>query len=372
MFYNYAGATLPPGTFNWNSGGIIESHYSCNLTLNNPLTIPSGGILEIKGIVTNNSTLTNQGLIKSFETGNRELVQNGTFSNSGSIAPGASPGKLTVTGPLDLGTGTYNCEINGTGQGTTYDWLAVSGNATLSGASLVVNWGSFTPTAGTYTVMTFSSRTGEFSSVTIPPVAGLSFTTSHTSTAVTISAAPLPVELVSFSASSKNNIIQLLWRTASETNNEGFQIQRSADGKNWNDLAFVPGHGTTLEAQSYTYTDERPLPGMNYYRLRQMDFDGKSEHSKIVSVEMKNGGSGIHFFPNPATGSVTLALETDYSGEATLTLYDLTGKQMKTATLSLEGGAFRTDIGLGDLPTGIYMAQVRAGNELWRQRLVVE
>jgi len=182
----------------------------------------------------------------------------------------------------------------------------------------------------------------------------------------------LPVELVSFSASSENNFTQLLWRTASETNNEGFEIQRSTDGKNWNELAFVPGYGNTQEEQSYTYTDERPLPGLNYYRLQQMDYDGKSEYSNIVSVEMKNGGSGIHFFPNPATGSVTLALETDYSGEATLTLYDLTGKQMKTATLSLEGGAFRTDIGLGSLPTGIYMAQVQAGGAQWRERLIIK
>ncbi|MBK8565547.1 MAG: T9SS type A sorting domain-containing protein [Saprospiraceae bacterium] len=184
--------------------------------------------------------------------------------------------------------------------------------------------------------------------------------------------ASLPVELAEFQATDKHGHVRLDWRTASETNNEGFDIQRSADGKNWNDLAFVPGHGTTDKEQSYNWTDERPLPGLNYYRLQQVDFDGKSEYSKIVSVEMKNGGSGIHFFPNPATGSVTLALETEYSGEAILTLYDLTGKQMKTATLSLEGGAFRTDLGLGSLPTGIYMAQVQAGGVLWRERLVVE
>ncbi len=361
--YNYENLNNS-GTINNNSGGTISN----DGTLDNN----SGGILNINDFLYNYNNLNNLGTLKGTGT----LFQYNIFTNSAtaSIAPGASPGTLTVEGDLDLGSGTYNCEINGTGQGTTYDWLAVSGAATLSGASLVVDWGGFTPTAGqTFTVMTFGSRTGTFSTVTIPPVAGLSFTTSHTNAAVTITAqAPLPAELVSFSASSENNFTQLLWRTASETNNEGFEIQRSTDGKNWNNLAFVPGHGTTTEEQSYAYTDERTLPGMNYYRLQQVDFDGKSEYSKVVSVEMKNGGGGIHFFPNPATGSVTLALETDYSGEATLTLYDLTGKQMKTVTLSLEGGAFRTDIGLGDLPTGIYMAQVQAGGVQWRERLIIK
>lgn len=182
----------------------------------------------------------------------------------------------------------------------------------------------------------------------------------------------LPVEIIEFTSRLAFGEINLSWRTASELNNAGFYLQRSPDAKNWHDLAFLPGHGTTHEEQSYTYTDERPLPGMNYYRLQQVDYDGQFEYSKIVSVEMGRDGSGISLYPNPAANSVTLALQTDYTGEASLTLYDLMGRQVKTQTLSLEGGVFRSEIGLDGLPAGVYLAEVVAGREQWRERLVVE
>ncbi len=180
------------------------------------------------------------------------------------------------------------------------------------------------------------------------------------------------MEIIEFTSRLAFGEINLSWRTASELNNAGFYLQRSPDAKNWHDLAFLPGHGTTHEEQSYTYTDERPLPGMNYYRLQQVDYDGQFEYSKIVSVEMGRDGSGISLYPNPAANSVTLALQTDYTGEASLTLYDLMGRQVKTQTLSLEGGVFRSEIGLDGLPAGVYLAEVVAGREQWRERLVVE
>lgn len=183
---------------------------------------------------------------------------------------------------------------------------------------------------------------------------------------------PLPVELLDFHAKETTGKVKIVWRTASELDNEGFQIQRSADGKKWGNLAFVPGHGTTHEEQSYNYNDERTLPGMNYYRLRQMDFDGQSEYSKVISVEMKNGGRGIRFFPNPAAESVRFALGTVYAGEATLTLYDGMGRLVKSQALLLEGGAFSTDIGLCDLPAGVYLAKVQAGQKQWQERLMME
>ncbi len=89
-------------------------------------------------------------------------------------------------------------------------------------------------------------------------------------------------------------------------------------------------------------------------------------------MEASKTRSDLSLFPNPANGNVTFTLESDYVGEATLTLYDLTGKQVKTQLLSLEGDTFRSEIGLGDLPAGIYLAQLQAGREQWQQRLVVE
>ena len=66
----------------------------------------------------------------------------------------------------------------------------------------------------------------------------------------------------------------LTWQTASELNNAGFEVERSADAKQWEVLGFVNGHGTTMEANDYKYLDAQPMRGMNYYRLSQTDFDG--------------------------------------------------------------------------------------------------
>jgi len=363
------------GVLNINSGGkaMARGVDGCTIYSGGILNIGSGGTFESYGY---GGTVVNNGTIK----GSGVFLQNGIFTNSASIAPGASPGTLTFLGDLNLGTGTYNCEINGTELGSTYDWLAIGGTATIGGSSKLHLIFSVPIVSGTtFNVLSADNiLSGSFSS------GNVTFANTLTGNVTAVSAmnvgnivqvtatTPLPVELVSFTGKTKEGGVLLQWETASEQNNEGFEIQRSADGKNWDDIAFVPGHGNTQVEQSYTYTDERPLPGLNYYRLLQMDYDGKSEYSKIVSVEMKNGGSGIHFFPNPATGSVTLSLETDYSGEATLILYDLIGKQMQTAILSLEGGTFRTDIGLGSLPAGVYVAQVQAGGVLWRERLIIK
>ncbi len=197
--------------------------------------------------------------------------------------------------------------------------------------------------------------------------------TNNTPGSVTLSfSSVLPVELVKFEARLSKSTVNLDWQTTSEHNNDGFDIQRTVDGGKWHDLAFLPGHGTSLEEHSYTYTDERPLPGMNYYRLQQMDFDGSFEYSPTVSVEMEWEGGGISIFPNPASGTVTLALETDYTGEAIFTLYNLFGSQMKTQSLTLEGSPLRTEVDLTGLPDGVYLATATVGNEQWQKRLVVE
>ena len=166
--------------------------------------------------------------------------------------------------------------------------------------------------------------------------------------------------------------MELRWETATELNNAGFDIQRSIDGRNWQALAFVPGAGTAQETQSYTYIDERPLPGLNYYRLKQIDFDGQFEYSKMIGMEAGGKNSGIRLFPNPATDVATLAFETSYAGEAVLNLYNPVGQIVKTQRLSLEQGAFQTNIELDGLPDGVYLVEVRYGKQRLQKRFVLQ
>jgi hypothetical protein len=104
----------------------------------------------------------------------------------------------------------------------------------------------------------------------------------------------LPIELVAFEAKTASNSILLSWTTASEKNNIGFDIERSYDGTDFQKIAFVKGAGTTHLVQQYTYT-HASVQAITYYRLKQVDTDGKFEYSKVVSVE--SNGDGLKVYP---------------------------------------------------------------------------
>jgi len=99
-------------------------------------------------------------------------------------------------------------------------------------------------------------------------------------------AAPLPVELISFRGKSTLEGTLLTWQTATEKNNEGFEIEHSIDGRTWDNIGFTYGNGTSNELNSYEFIHELPVSGINYYRLKQIDFDGQFEYSHIVNVEL--------------------------------------------------------------------------------------
>jgi Secretion system C-terminal sorting domain len=110
----------------------------------------------------------------------------------------------------------------------------------------------------------------------------------------------LEVELLTFEGKMNKNAVDLTWTTANEKNNVGFDVERSADGKTFEKIGFVKGSGTTNLRQSYAFTDNDPLSISTYYRLRQVDFDGTSTTSNVISIEQKGSGKGLKVYPNPS------------------------------------------------------------------------
>lgn len=147
--------------------------------------------------------------------------------------------------------------------------------------------------------------------------------------------APLPVEMVDFQAIAEGNKIKLTWQTAAELDNDGFLVERTTNGQIWEKIGFVQGYGTTSEMHGYHFLDENPLLGLNYYRLRQKDFEGKEEYSGVVSFDFLNLGDfgNLRLAPNPATTQIQLMnLElsdfdylqvTDHHGRRVLMTHDL-------------------------------------------------
>jgi len=118
----------------------------------------------------------------------------------------------------------------------------------------------------------------------------------------------LPVELTNFSVRAISHNSFLNWQTASETNNAYFQIQHSPNGKDFQTIDEVTGMGTTNEETNYEYLHENPLEGINYYRLKQIDFDGTYTYSEIINIRMESNENKpfLTFFPNPVREELTL------------------------------------------------------------------
>ena len=119
------------------------------------------------------------------------------------------------------------------------------------------------------------------------------------------SSVPLPVELISFKAVVNESSTKLIWSTAQEVNNKGFFVEHSNGGSDFKPIGFVSGNGTTNESKSYCYVDQ-PRPRDSYYRLRQLDLDGRSKLHHVIFVEASTLPKSISIYPNPVSDQLTL------------------------------------------------------------------
>lgn len=169
----------------------------------------------------------------------------------------------------------------------------------------------------------------------------------------------LPVTLQSFTVKAMNNTALLQWRTASELNNDHFDIERSADGRSFTKIGRVQGQGTTSIVQNYGFTDAAPLTGNNYYRLAQVDLDGKIVYSQTRLLSFTGQGGTLKVFPNPARSTLHIQLPQAASGQNALQLFDLTG--LKVLVQSIPAGTLQTDADIRTLVPGTYI--LRYGDE---------
>ncbi|UYZ62684.1 T9SS type A sorting domain-containing protein [Hymenobacter weizhouensis] len=151
----------------------------------------------------------------------------------------------------------------------------------------------------------------------------------------------LPVQLVSFTAALRGREVKINWETASERNCAYFDVERSADGRTFEPVTRVDGHGTTTQRHLYSATDARPLAGLSYYRFRQVDQDGTVQLSPVAVVRNQALRAALAF-PNPAPKELTLQLNEPIAGPVTLRIVDATGRvlwqqqrQLPTATQEL-------------------------------------
>lgn len=173
-------------------------------------------------------------------------------------------------------------------------------------------------------------------------------------TAVQVEDVNLPVVLTTFTAIAEGPQVNLRWSTTQETNSDRFEVERSAKGKDWLKIGVVKSHGESTVLRNYPFTDEVPLAGTNYYRLKMVDLDGSYEYSRMVSVEFTGDVAGV--YPNPSTGRFRLN-EKVLVGSIELT--DASGYVIP---------AHRYQVGQDNhveaesLPSGLYLLKVKQTN----------
>jgi photosystem II stability/assembly factor-like uncharacterized protein len=180
----------------------------------------------------------------------------------------------------------------------------------------------------------------------------------------------IPVELISFIGEFRYDEIVLTWITASELNNYGFEVQRSLDNYNWKKIGFLPGKGTSSEINYYSFSNSIIKTGKIYYRLKQIDYDGNYEYSKVIEVEISNPKefSLNQNYPNPFNPSTQIKVAVKEISNIEIIVYNILGKEIKTLLdENLPAGEYIIQWHGKDnegnyLSSGIYFIQMIAGD----------
>ncbi len=166
----------------------------------------------------------------------------------------------------------------------------------------------------------------------------------------------LPVELTAFAATTEPDGILLYWATATERNNDFFTLERSSDAVTFEALAQIPGSGHAVEPEQYRFLDKNPLPGLNYYRLRQTDFDGSTVLLGVVVARFGESTGDLQVYPNPVSGTtlqVTWHFEETPDEPLDLILTDLAGRLIRQE--SMPNTTATHTLQMDELPPGTYL-----------------
>lgn len=180
---------------------------------------------------------------------------------------------------------------------------------------------------------------------------------------------PLPISLVKFEAEKLAEKVKLNWVTATEVNNNKFIVERSANGSDFEYLAEIRGAGNSKELNSYAHVDANPLKGTSYYRLTQIDFDGKSESFAPVAVSTERGALSMEFGAGSleqGAGSVKQGVWSIYAPEAaegSVRVSDMSGRLVYEEKVQLKEGYQAYKLNLANNEAGLYLVQLIAGKE---------
>jgi len=191
--------------------------------------------------------------------------------------------------------------------------------------------------------------------------------------AVNGTSSALPVELTSFTASTDSDKVLLKWKTATEVNNYGFEIERKTNNTSWQKIGFVLGHGNSNSPKEYLFKDNNSLSGKYTYRLKQIDNDGKYKYSKEIEVEVVPlVFELLQNYPNPFNPSTTIKYSLAKTSLVKLRIYDILGSEVKRLVDEVKlAGNYEIKFNANQLASGVYFYQIKAGDFVKTKKLIL-
>lgn len=357
------------GDFNHSSGNYnISTQNDASATLNIAGDFSlTGGTLQETGTGTSAGNIFFNGSgVPQIYTGGGSISATVNFTVNNNAILNLGGFTLSTGGAFTL-IGALQMDISGNTP-SEYGKISVSGAATLTGGTIEPNF-TFTPAVNdNFTLIAAGSRPGSAPTLSIIPNS-ISGTYTFGTGILTISGV-LPIELIFFQGKKRGQTVELTWSTQSEENNDYMAVERSSDGKTFAEIGRIAGARNTYEQQTYALVDEKPLYGMNYYRLRQVDFDGVTTLHKVIGIrfEEKTTGPGLSLSPNPATDRIMAEWLMDSNQPTFIRIFDLNGRQMSAFTAP--AGSFNLELPVIDLPAGTYIVQARQGETVEMMKFV--
>lgn len=189
---------------------------------------------------------------------------------------------------------------------------------------------------------------------------------------IMVTAVPLPVTLLSFSATQKANDIVLNWTTTKEVNNKGFEIERSLDGINFTTIGFVKGAHYHAEQYQYSFVDANVSQPTFFYRLKQIDIDGEATLSNVIAIKRSDvsTGDGFTLLKNPVVDNVAFALKNNIQDLLTATLVDVSGRQIAQWKVNRSNEKYQLDISDKGLQPGMYILIVHTRDQQYVAKIL--
>ncbi len=187
---------------------------------------------------------------------------------------------------------------------------------------------------------------------------------------------PIPVELVSFNAVALEGGVKLIWKTATELNNHGFEIERRSYASVWNTIGFVKGSGTSTTRSEYSFLDNQINSGKYFYRLKQIDLDGEFSYSNEIEIDISPKNFSLEQnYPNPFNPSTVISYQLSASGNVVLKIFNVLGNEVATLINNewKEAGYYNYPLSIINyqLPSGIYFYRLQAGEFVQTKKMTV-